>query len=280
VGDLTLPKKFDLTNKTAVVTAGGTGLGYFMSRGLLQLGARVLIASRRKQVLEKAAEELKRHQPGAEVLFKTVDLRNRESVTEFAQGVKNDLGGVDIFIGNAGVDLFEPVDSITNAAIDTSFQVNLSANIELTREFLPHMRRNKWGRIIFSSSVGSLVSGSVDGMSVYAATKAALNSFARTSAAEVGHDGITVNTLAIGVYATDMLLQHLTGLDATHGAGTASAYTAKIASMTALGRLGAPHELEGIVQLLASEAGSYITGQSIPVDGGISTMIWPNMPAK
>jgi len=276
MADKILPRKFDLTNKTAVVTAGGTGLGYFMTRGLLEQGAKVLIASRREDVLQQAVKDLRNATPKGEISYKTVDLADRRSLEAFAESVNKELGGVDIFIGNAGIDLFERVDDITDAAIDTSLQVNLSANIQLTRAFLPNMRKKKWGRVIFSSSVSSLVSGSTDGMSVYAATKAALNSFARTSAAEVGHDRITVNSLAIGVFGTDMLLQHLQGLDQTYGAGTAKTYTSKISSMTSLGRLGDPEELVGIVQLLASDAGSYITGQSIAIDGGISSTIWPN----
>lgn len=272
-------ENFSLDGRAAVVTGGSTGLGYAMARALMRSGARVLIAARREDVLKEAAEQLRSESTSGQVLYRAVDLVDREALREFATSATDDLGGVDIFVGNAGQDLFEPVDQISDTSLDTLLALNLVSNILLTREFLPGMRAKHWGRILFSSSTTSLVSGAGDGMSVYAATKAGLNAFTRSAAAETGHGGITVNSLAFGVYATHMLQENLERIDAAMGEGASLGIVGMIASMTAVGRLGRPEELEGIVQLLASDAGSYITGQTIPVDGGLSTALWPNPPA-
>jgi len=144
-----------------------------------------------------------------------------------------------------------------------------------------HPLPSSWTKsIAVSSSTTSLVSRSSEGMSVYATTKAGLNAFARTAAAETGHDGVTINTLALGVYATQMFHDNLERIDAAMGEGASLGITGMIAIMTALGRLGDPEELEGIIQLLASDAGSYITGQTLPIDGGLSTALWPTRPAE
>jgi gluconate 5-dehydrogenase len=272
-------KNFSLEGRAAVVTGGSTGLGYAMARALMNSGARVLIAARREPLLKEAAEQLRSETTAGEVRYRTVDLVDRVATLEFAGRAVAELGGVDIFVGNAGQDLLEPVDAISEAGLDTLLALNLTSNILLTREFLPGMRARGWGRILFSSSTTSLVSGSTEGMSVYAATKAGLNAFTRTAAAETGHDGITVNALAFGVYATRLFLDNLERIDTELGDGASEAMTAMIASMTAVGRLGRPGEIDGIVQLLASDAGSYITGQTIPVDGGLSTALWPTRAA-
>lgn len=271
--------KFSLEGRAAVVTGGSTGLGYAMARALMRSGAKVLIAARREDVLKDAAEQLRSESMSGEVLYRPVDLVDRAALREFADLATADLGGVDIFVGNAGQDLFEPVDHISDENLDTLIAINLVSNILLTREFLPGMRAKRWGRILFSSSTTSLVSGSSDCMSVYATTKAGLNAFTRTAAAEAGQDGVTINALALGVYATQMFQENLERISATMGEGASTGLTAMIASMTALGRLGDPEELEGIIQLLASDAGSYITGQTLPIDGGLSTALWPTRSA-
>ena len=273
-------KKFDLTDKTAVVTAGGTGMGYYMTRGLMRSGAKVLIAARRENVLQEAAEKLRSESEAGEVLYHTVDLADRASIKSFSDYAIDTLNGVDIFIGNAAQDIFEPLDSIADANIDQMLQVNLSSNMELTRNFLPHMRQNKWGRILFSSSCTSLLSAAQDGMSIYTATKSALNSFARTAAAETGHDGITVNSLALGVYRTEMMDELLERMEQTAGAEAVKAYTDSYTSMTALGRLARPDEVEGMIQFIASDAGSYFTGTTTALDGGMTSMLRPNTPPE
>ena len=273
--------KFDLTGKTAVVTGGGTGLGYAMSRALLLLGAKVLIAARREDVLREAATKLKAECSTDSVLFHTVDLNDRDSVKAFADYAQRTLGGVDIFIGNAGNGLAKPVEAINDTELDDCVRVNFTANFELTRYFLPTMRERRWGRILYSSSASAILSpGALTGVSVYAPMKAALNSLARTLAMEVSQEGVNVNALVIGTYLTDMSGAKKADLDEGVGHDAGSRFIEQMETNSALGRLGIPRELEGMVQLLTTDAGSFITGQSIAVDGGMTSMIWANPPVK
>jgi NAD(P)-dependent dehydrogenase (short-subunit alcohol dehydrogenase family) len=270
-------EKFDLLGKTALVTGGATGIGYHIARALMRSGATVLIAARREAVLDEAAASLRAQSPTGAISHRCVDLASRASIRELTDHVTKTMGGVDILVGNAAQNILEPIDDITDQAFDLSFQINVSANIELTRAFLPAMRRKKWGRILFSSSAGSEKSAAQGGMAVYNATKSALNSFVRSAAAEAGHDGITVNSLIFGVFMTKMLSEAVELVQQSQGEAAAKAFTDAFSSMTALGRLARCDEVEGLIQLLASDAGSYITASNLAIDGGLTAMLRPNM---
>lgn len=267
---------FELHGRTALVTGGGTGLGLHMTRALLRAGAKVLICGRRDAVLEAAAARLAQDDLPGRLLCHGVDLADRASIRQLIAFAHDELGGVDIFIGNAGQDMLQHVAQITDEAIDQMMQVNLSANVELVRAFVPAMRSKHWGRIIFSSSATTVCSTPHEGAGMYTAVKGALNSFTRTIAAEVGHDGVTVNSLILGMYLTDIVRDIFKQLEAAHGPGAGRAAQDSFASMTAVGRLGECHEVEGLIHLLASDAGSYITGANLAIDGGLSIMLRPN----
>ena len=269
-------KKFDLTGKTALVTGGATGIGYYMTRGLMRSGAKVMVAARRENVLKEASEKLRTESEAGEILYHPVDLADRRSTQGLIDHANKTMGGVDILIGNAAIDIFMPVDQFPDESITQMFQVNVSANIELMRGFVPRMRKNKWGRVMFSSSTTSILSSPHEGMSVYCATKAALNALARTSAAELGHDGVTVNSILLGVFVTPMMLEQFAMLDKTYGPEASKGFIDGYTTMTALGRLAKCQEVEGVIQLLASDAGSYITGSSLTIDGGLGTMLRAN----
>jgi gluconate 5-dehydrogenase len=271
-------KKFDLTGKTAVVTGGATGLGYYMTRGLMRSGAKVLIAARRENVLAEAAEKLRAESTAGEILYKTLDLNDRSSIEAFASHATEVLNGVDIFIGNAAQEGLEKIDDITDDNLDFMVQVNLLSNIQLTRAFLPNMRARKWGRIMYSSSVNSVKGTPHEGASVYAATKGGLNAFARVAATEAGHDGITVNSLLLGMYHTEMVQAMVEGFDQQNGAGAGKQLLESFSSMMPAGRLGKVEEVEGMIQYLASDAGSYVSGSDFYIDGGLSIMMRPNTP--
>ncbi len=270
-------KKFDLSGKSAFITGGGTGLGYIMARGLANLGAKVMISARREDVLKASAEKLTK-ETGGQVLYSAIDLSNKRNVAEVASRAAAVLNGVDIFIGNAGQDGLQLVDLTTDDTVEQVFQVNTIANIALARIFLPHMREKKWGRVIFSSSCTSKCGTPHEGMGAYAASKGALNAFTRVAASETGHDGITFNSLILGIYLTEILQGVVSNIEAAQGAEAAQGFLNTFSCMTAVGRLGQPEEVEGLVQLLASNAGSYITGAEIPIDGGVTITMKPNMP--
>jgi NAD(P)-dependent dehydrogenase (short-subunit alcohol dehydrogenase family) len=139
------------------------------------------------------------------------------------------------------------------------------------------MRAQKWGRIIFSSSGTSAAPLPQAGMTLYTATKGALNAIARTAACETGHDGITVNSVLYGMYMTEMSYAYMDHLE-SQKPGEGKAFADRVSSMTSLGRIGRVDEPEGVIQFLASDAASYVTGANIVADGGNSIIGAPNPP--
>jgi len=272
---MTGPSIFDLTGRRAVVTGGGTGLGYAMTEALAAAGATVLIAGRRVDMLTAAADQIRATLPEAMLLQETVDLYCATDVDRFAERAINRLGGVDIFVGNAGAVHAQGFGSMTQAEVDRTMQLNLNANIALSQSFAAHMMAQGWGRILFSSSTASHLAAPLQGNLTYAAAKSGVNGFMRVIAAELGRYGVTVNSLILGVFWTSILRDAVTALRIEEGEDAAEALIDGFVEMTALGRLGEPEDLHGIVQLLASDAGRYITGASIPMDGGTSVMMRP-----
>jgi NAD(P)-dependent dehydrogenase (short-subunit alcohol dehydrogenase family) len=261
---------FDLTGRSVLITGGATGIGLAMTRALAGAGATVMMAARREDVLKEAAEALNSEPGSGEVLWHPVDLTDRASVKALSAHATATLDGVDVFIGNAGTEIQQTVDDITDDAIDHQIRVNLTANIELTRDLLPHMRRKRWGRFVYCSSAASRLGSANDLMSVYGAVKSGINGFARYVAAEAGRDGITANTLILGIYLTEMVEEHLKDQEARHQ------FLVEVPAMVAVGRPAETHEIGGLIQLLASDASSYITGAELAVDGGMTTMLRPN----
>ena len=162
---------------------------------------------------------------------------------------------MDILVNNAGSNIPEPVDKITDQAWSELLELNLSSAMRLTRLLAPGMKKKRWGRVIHVSSIMGLASK--EGRSAYSATKAALLGLARASALDLGRHNITVNCIAPGPFLTDLPGRLLSDEEKK-----------QFAERTALGRWGDPKELVGPVLLLASEAGAYITGAVLVVDGG------------
>lgn len=267
--------KFDLTGKNALVTGGATGLGFHMARALAQAGARVLITARREDVLKQSCEKLMTDPFIKEVQWHPVDLCNKDSVNALAEHALSRFGGIDIFVGNAAGTYTEQIDNLDFAATDEAFQLNVTSNMQLAKAFLPGMKERRWGRFIFSSSIASIMVGPREGTATYCATKSALNGFSRVIATDMGHYNITSNALLLGFYTTDILNNGVKHIETLHGKEAADKFVREFTSVTALGRFGDPSEIEGLVQLLASDAGSYITGASISIDGGMSVMMRP-----
>jgi NAD(P)-dependent dehydrogenase (short-subunit alcohol dehydrogenase family) len=149
----------------------------------------------------------------------------------------------------------QPIDQVSDEAWDRVIEVNLSSVMALTREVVPGMKDLRWGRVVHISSIMGQVSK--EGRNVYSATKSALLGLARASALDLGSYNVTVNCIAPGPFLTDMPMSVLSDTEKQ-----------VFADRTALGRWGDPRELVGPCLLLASDAGSYITGQVLFVDGG------------
>jgi gluconate 5-dehydrogenase len=249
-----MKNRFDLTNKVALVTGGSKGLGLAMARGLAEQGADIMICSRHEDELNVAAERI-RDGLDVQVAYLPVDMTDREAVKNLAQVTLDRFEKVDILINNAGSNIPQPIDQVKDEDWDRILELNLTSTMVLTRALVPQMRARRWGRIIHISSVLGL--GSKEGRNAYSATKAALIGFAKASALDLGSDGITVNCIAPGPFLTDLPMSLL------DDAGKQA-----FASRTALGRWGLPEEIAGPAILLASDAGSYITGEVLLVDGG------------
>lgn len=246
--------RFDLTDKVALVTGGSKGLGLAMARGFAEHGAHVMICSRHEEELQSAAARI-REGLDVRVDYLPVDMTDREAVRNLAEVTLARFGKVDILVNNAGSNTPQPIDQIQDEDWDRILELNLSSIMVLTRALVPQMKARRWGRIIHISSVLGL--GSKEGRNAYSATKAAVIGLAKASALDLGQDGITVNCIAPGPFLTDLPMSLL------DEAGKQS-----FASRTALGRWGQPGEIAGPAILLASEAGSYITGEVLLVDGG------------
>ncbi|MDB5312534.1 MAG: fabG 10 [Gemmataceae bacterium] len=245
---------FDLTGRVALVTGGNKGLGKAMARGLAEAGADVIVASRHEDELKAALGEILAG-TGRTGAYVVADVSSREDVNKLAREAVEKMGRVDILVNNAGMNAPQAIDEITDETWDRVVQVNLTAAMALTRELVPPMKDRRWGRVVHISSIMSQVSK--EKRNVYSATKAALNGLARASALDLGPYNVTVNCLAPGPFLTDMPMSVLS--DAEKRA---------FADRTALGRWAQPRELVGPVLMLCSEAGSYVTGQVLVVDGG------------
>ncbi|MFV1995115.1 MAG: SDR family NAD(P)-dependent oxidoreductase [Verrucomicrobiales bacterium] len=245
---------FDLTGRVALVTGGSKGLGKAMARGFAAAGADVVIASRSEGELAATAAELNQGIAGR-VEYVVTDMTRREEVTALAREALSRFGKVDILVNNAGSNNPQPIDEIVDEDWDRILELNLSSIMVLTRALVPQMKERRWGRIIHISSVLGL--GSKPARNVYSATKAALIGLAKASALDLGPFNITVNCIAPGPFLTDLPLSLLNEEEQQ-----------QFSDFTALGRWGKPEELAGPALMLASDAGSYITGSTLLIDGG------------
>jgi NAD(P)-dependent dehydrogenase (short-subunit alcohol dehydrogenase family) len=245
---------FNLTGKTALVTGGSKGLGKAMARGFAEAGADVVISSRHENELRAALDDILKG-TGRKGHYVVADMTKRDDVKRLAQAALERTGRIDILVNNAGTNKPQAIDAITDAAWDEVMEINLTSVMVLTRALAPQMKQRRWGRVIHISSVMAFLSK--EGRNIYSATKAALVGFARASALDLGPFGITVNCIAPGPFLTDLPASVLSAAEQQTFAGH-----------TALGRWGNPEELVGPALLLASDAGSYITGETLVVDGG------------
>jgi gluconate 5-dehydrogenase len=245
---------FDLTGRVALVTGGSKGLGKAMARGFAESGANIVISSRHESELKAAAAEIAEGTQ-AKVVYFVADMTRREEVKQLAASALSAMGRVDILVNNAGGNVPQAIDKISDETWDRIVELNLTSCMALSRALVPQMKERRWGRIIHISSIMGL--SSKEERNAYSATKSALLGLARASALDLGEFGITVNCLAPGPFLTDLPGTILT-----------DEQKKVFATRTALGRWAQPRELAGPALLLASEAGSYITGAVLVVDGG------------
>ncbi len=243
-----------LEGKVAVVTGGNSGIGLATAQRLQQEGARVAIAGRSKKTLDEAVKTI-----GNGVLAVQADVAKLGDVDKLFAEVSKKLGKIDVLFVNAGVAKFAPLADTPESVYDEQFDINAKGAYFTIQKAIPFL--NDGASIILNTSVADSL-GSPN-TSAYAATKAALRSFARTAAAELVGRGIRVNTVAPGPIVTPIFGR--TGLPQEAIDDFAKGVLTKVP----MKRFGQPEEVAGAVAFLASQDASYITGVEINVDGGM-----------
>ncbi|MDA4109030.1 oxidoreductase [Mycobacterium holsaticum DSM 44478] len=241
-----------MTDRTVIVTGGTRGIGLALAEGFVLAGARVVVASRKPDACESAAQHLRNL--GGQAIGVPTHLGELDDLASLVQRTADEFGGVDVVVNNAANALAQPLGEITADALAKSHEVNLRGPVFLVQAALPHLKASPHAAVINMVSVGAF--NFAPALSIYAAAKAALMSFTRSMAAEFVTSGIRVNAIAPGPVDTDMMRKNpQQAIDYMVGG-------------TLMKRLATPDEMVGAALLLASDAGSYITGQVIIVDGG------------
>ncbi|WP_427891869.1 SDR family oxidoreductase [Kribbella sp. GL6] len=242
---------FSLNGRTALVTGSVRGLGLEMARGLASVGARVVLNGRDADTLSAAASEIPGH-----VEYAAFDVTDLDAARSAAAG----LGQVDILVNNVGHRDRRGFGVLDSSALRRMLDVHVASAYSLSRCVAQRLiEAGRSGRIINVSSVMGQLGRTGD--VAYPVAKAALDGLTRALAADLGPHGITVNSIAPGTFATEVNAE----------LASDPQWTDWLRSRTALGRWGRPEEIAGAVVFLAGDAASFITGQTLAVDGGITT---------
>lgn len=250
--------QLSFAGKVAIVTGGGTGIGFATALQLAKLGASVVVASRTAEELEASAKRIA-NESGSRCLAIPTDVKDEEAVTRMVQRTADEFGRVDILINNAGGTRMGPLETIPTRGWDSIFDLNVRSAYFCTREAGKHMIAQKSGAIVNISS-GAGMTG-VKGGAHYSAAKSALQMFTTVTAAEWGRYGIRANCVAAGMISSPR------AVDAWHAAGLEPS---SMATAIPLKRPGTPDEIANMIVFFASDAASYVTGQTVAVNGGPS----------
>jgi gluconate 5-dehydrogenase len=247
--------QFSLNGKIALVTGGNSGIGEAIAEAMGLAGAQVILAARRKAQLEEARNRLA--SKGVRVLaYIPADLSDLNACTALAKEALSHAGRVDILVNGAGVNLREPFMDVTHETWMSQLNLQLSAPFFLTQALAPQMKLNQWGRIINIASLQSYRAFS--NSAPYGAAKGGILQLTRAIAQEWSKFGITCNAIGPGFFPTALTAPVFN-----------DAELVKLhANRTAIGRNGEMKDIEGLAIFLASNASSYITGQTIMLDGG------------
>jgi NAD(P)-dependent dehydrogenase (short-subunit alcohol dehydrogenase family) len=252
---MTIASLFNLQGRTALVTGGSSGIGQAMASALAQAGAKLVLMARRSDALTAAAQDLSKF--GAQVNTLSCDLSDNLAVRRGAHEALA-LGPVDILVNAAGVNLRQAFEEVTPESWQTQINLHLSAPFFLTQALAPAMAERGWGRVI---NIASLQSYRAFGNSApYGAGKGGIVQLTRAISQAWGLKGITCNAIGPGFFPTALTAPVFANREAAQ----------KNAEQTCLGRNGELKDLFGLTVFLASEASSYITGQTIMIDGGFT----------
>ncbi len=248
---------FDITNRVALVTGGGTGIGFGIAQGLAERGATVIVAGRRADVLKDAEQELRA--AGGRVESLTLDVTRRLDIESVFADIVARHSRLDILVTSAGTNRRKPTLDYDEDSWDTVLDTNLKSTFFCAQAAAKIMKEQGGGRILFIGSVGSLLAAPMQ--TGYCPSKAGVDQLGKVMAIELAPFGITVNVIGPGPVRTP-LSEHLFG---------DPEWLRRTVARVPMGRVGTPSDLAGIAVFLASPAAAFITGQVIYVDGGLST---------
>lgn len=248
---------FDLTGQVAIVTGTSRGLGQYFARALARAGADLILTSRHRESLAAFADEI--HALGRRTVCLDLDVRDHDSIQQFAQKAGSAFGAIHILVNNAGCNVRKPALDVTwddwNLVLDT----NLRGSFFVAQAIARGMIQRSYGRIINIGSVTSIFGYS--GLAPYGASRGGIRQLTMSLASDWGPHGVTVNCLAPGWFKT---AQNQVMYEDQE-------WVSSLVERIPVHRPGAPNDLDGAIVFLASEASRYVTGQTLLVDGGITT---------
>jgi NAD(P)-dependent dehydrogenase (short-subunit alcohol dehydrogenase family) len=251
-----------LTGKVAIISGGSEGLGRATAEKLAGEGVRVAICARRKEPLERAAEEVRRA-TGGEVLAQVADVTSAEEVEAFVTAVVARFGGIDILVNNAGTSAAAAFEAVDDATWHVDFELKVMAAVRFCRLVIPHMKKRGGGRIVNVTTVGGKAPAAR--ALPTSVTRAAGINLTKSLANEYAADRILVNTVCLGLAKSAQL--------ARRAKGDLDAFWAEVAKRVPVGRIGEAQEFADLVAFLVSARAAYITGTAVNFDGGMSAVV-------